>query len=40
MLKLDIKEGRQKEARCLRAMNVEKTAQNTMDSKKDECISD
>jgi hypothetical protein len=40
MLKLDIKEGRQKEVRCLQIMDVEKTAQNTMDSKKDECIGD
>jgi hypothetical protein len=40
MQKLDINEGRQKKARCLQAMDVEKTAQNTMDSKKDECIGD
>jgi hypothetical protein len=39
MRKLDVNEGRQNEARMLRAVDVEKTAQNTMDSK-DECIGD
>jgi hypothetical protein len=38
MRQLDVTEARQKEARCLLAMDVEKTVQNTMDSKKDECI--
>jgi hypothetical protein len=40
MRKLDVNEDRQKVARCLQAMELEKTAQNTVDSKKDECIGD
>jgi hypothetical protein len=37
MRKVDVKEGRLKESRCLGAMDMEKTAQNTMDSKNVEC---
>jgi hypothetical protein len=40
MCKLDVKRSRQKEGRFFQAMDIEKTAQNTMDSKKDKCICD